>query len=63
MTLEGINEQTASFTKRVSVTLPTCTSLISFFQFFFCIEQDEGGKFVIGGHKILKYKLAAMMMK
>ena len=35
------------------------------FPFFniFCIEQDEGGKFVIGGHKILKYKLAAMMMK
>ena len=30
---------------------------------FFCIEQDLGSKFVIGGHKILKYELAAMMMK
>ena len=33
------------------------------FSGFFRIEQDLGSKFVIGGHKILKYELAAMMMK
>ena len=46
-----------------SFTFHTCTSLNSFFSGFFCIEQDLGSKLVIGGHKILKYELAAMMMK
>ena len=57
-----MNKPLASLRELVSHYLHVHHSF-PFFDFFFCIEQDEGGKFVIGGHKILKYKLAAMMMK